>query len=212
MILVGQYDSPFVRRVAITLHHYGLPFRRNAISVFGDAAEMATINPLVRIPSLVLDDGEVLVDSAAILDYLDEVVGPARALTPRSGGDRRRVMQMTAVATGTIEKLGNFVYEKTFHPAQAVSREWLERCQAQFRGGLRHLERQLTGDWLALARFTQADVTAGVMLGYIALRVPEVDLARDYPALAALSARCEALPPFARARPSPDEVMPAPRG
>jgi glutathione S-transferase len=212
MILVGQYDSPFVRRVAIALHHYGLPFQRNAISVFGDAAEMATINPLVRIPSLVLDDGEVLVDSAAILDHLDEVAGAARALTPRAGTDRRRVMQLTAIAAGTIEKLGNFVYEKAFHPPEAVSRAWLERCQSQFHGGLRYLERSLTGEWLALTRFTQADVTAGVMLGYINLRVPEVALARQYPGLAALSARCEALPSFASARPSPDEVMPEGQG
>ena len=85
MILVGQYDSPFVRRVAVTLHLYGMPFTRNTLSVFSDAGEMARINPLVRIPSLVLDSGETLIDSAAILDTLDEMVGPGRALTPPSG-------------------------------------------------------------------------------------------------------------------------------
>jgi len=57
MILVGQYDSPFVRRVAVTLHHYGLPFSRNTLSVFGDAKDMQKINPLIRIPSLILDSG-----------------------------------------------------------------------------------------------------------------------------------------------------------
>ena len=89
MILVGQYDSPFVRRVGVTLHLYEIPFTRNAISVFTDAGEMAQINPLVRIPSLVLDSGETLIDSAAILDTLDEMVGPSRALTPASGAVRR---------------------------------------------------------------------------------------------------------------------------
>ncbi len=212
MILVGQYDSPFVRRVAITLHQYGLPFERNTMSVFADAAEMARINPLVRIPSLILDDGEVLVDSAAILDHLDEVVGPGRALMPRAGGERRRVMQLTAIAAGTIEKLGGFVYEKVFHPPGKLSEPWLERCRSQFTGGLRLLEQEMTGEWSALGRLTQADVTAGVMLGYIKLRVPEIQLERHYPRLAALSVRCEALPAFASARPSPDEVMPAPSG
>src|SRR5882672_6324839 len=116
MILVGQYDSPFVRRLAITLQLYDLPFQRNPISVFGDAAEMARINPLVRIPSLVLDDGEVLVESGAVLDYLDERVGPQRALTPRAGAERRHVLQVMAVATGTIDKCGAAVYERHFHP------------------------------------------------------------------------------------------------
>ena len=104
MILVGQYDSPFVRRVGVTLHLYGIPFTRNAISVFTDVDEMARINPLVRIPSLVLDSGETLIDSAAILDTLDEMVGPSRALTPPSGTARRRVMQATALAAGAISE------------------------------------------------------------------------------------------------------------
>jgi glutathione S-transferase len=209
MILVGQYDSPFVRRVAITLHHYDMPFGRNTMSVF--THEMAKINPLIRIPSLVLDDGETLVDSAAILDHLDEIAGVERALTPRAGADRRRVMQLATIAAGTADKLGAFIYEKVFHGPGKRSDEWLARCERQFRSGLDHLERQLTDEWLALGRFTQADVTAGVMLGYIHLRVPEVDLARDYPRLAGLSARCEARPSFAANRPSPDEAMPAQR-
>src|SRR5260370_35010492 len=90
MILVGQYDSPFVRRVAVTLHLYGMPFTRNTLSVFSDAGEMARINPLVRIPSLVLDSGETLIDSAAILDTPDEMAGPGPALTPPSRAARRR--------------------------------------------------------------------------------------------------------------------------
>lgn len=66
MILVGQYDSPFVRRVGVTLHLYGIPFMRNAIAVFTDADEMARINPLVRIPSLVLDSGDKIGQSSTL--------------------------------------------------------------------------------------------------------------------------------------------------
>ena len=100
MILVGQYDSPFVRRVAVTLHHYHMPFSRNTISVFGDAAKMKKINPLIRIPSLILENGETLIDSVAIIDYLDEMAGPARALVPPHGAERRKIMQATALAHG----------------------------------------------------------------------------------------------------------------
>jgi glutathione S-transferase len=100
MILVGQYDSPYVRRVAISLHALGLDFERNTMSVFADADAMRRINPLGRVPSLVLDGGETLLDSAAILDHLDETVGPARALLPPAGAERRRALQIIALATG----------------------------------------------------------------------------------------------------------------
>jgi glutathione S-transferase len=209
MILVGQYDSPYVRRVAITLHHYGFAFTRNPISVFTDAGQMAAINPLVRIPSLVLDDGEVLIDSVAILDYLDEVAGPERALVPRAGRERRQVLQLIAVASGAIDKAGAQVYERHFHAAHAVNEDWLARCRDQMRGGLAYLEGRLGSNWLALGRFTQADLTTAALVGYLKLRMGEIDVARAYPRLAALAARCEALPIFEAARPSPNEVMPA---
>src|SRR5262250_3233035 len=98
MILVGQFDSPFTRRVAVSLHLLGLPFSRNTLSGFADAVEMRRINPLGRIPSLILDDGEVVIDSAAILDHIDQVVGPERALLPPSGATRRRALKIVALA------------------------------------------------------------------------------------------------------------------
>ena len=91
MILVGQFDSPVTRRVGVVLHHYGIPFTRDARSIFGDAAEIA-ITPMIRIPALILDDGEVLIDSNAILDSLDEMVGPTRALIPPCGPARRKIL------------------------------------------------------------------------------------------------------------------------
>lgn len=76
MILVGQYDSPFTRRVGIALHWLGMPFSRNTLSVFANADQARTINPLGRVPALILDDGEVLIESGAMLDHIDEVAGP----------------------------------------------------------------------------------------------------------------------------------------
>ncbi|MBN9579125.1 MAG: glutathione S-transferase family protein [Alphaproteobacteria bacterium] len=90
MILVGQYDSPYVRRVAVALLTLGIAYKHDTRSVFGEFDSMRKTNPLGRIPSLVLNDGEVLIDSAAILDYIDETVGPERALLPRAGRARRQ--------------------------------------------------------------------------------------------------------------------------
>src|SRR5262245_51138094 len=88
MILVGQCDSPFVPRVAISLRVLGIDYRHDTRSVFGDFDSMRQTNPVGRIPSLILDDGEVLVDSAAILDWIDQSVGPGRALIPAQGVER----------------------------------------------------------------------------------------------------------------------------
>jgi glutathione S-transferase len=134
MILVGQYDSPLVRRVAITLHLYEMPFTRNAISVFADTDAMVRINLLIRIPSLVIDSGEILIDSTAILDTLDEMVGPSRALTPASGPARRQVLQATALAAGAMDKAGAWIYERHFHPPGQRNEKMLARYEAQLAG------------------------------------------------------------------------------
>jgi glutathione S-transferase len=106
MILVGQYDSPYVRRVAVSLRVLGLAYEHDTRSVFADFDAMRRVNPLGRIPSLILPGGETLIDSAAILDWLDESVGPERALIPRAGTERRHAQQLIALATGAIDKIG----------------------------------------------------------------------------------------------------------
>ena len=209
MILVGQYDSPFVRRVAVTLHHYGMPFTRNTLSVFGDAKDMQKINPLVRIPSLMLDDGETLIDSVAIVDTLDEMAGPARALVPARGPERRKILQATAMAQGSAEKGGQVVYERHFHTGQSLNREWERRCLSQLESGLGRLESQCAAPWYFGDRLSHADVMACCMVGYFKLRLPEGFPAGKYPRLQSLALRCEAREEFVKARISPDETMPA---
>ena len=207
MILVGQYDSPFVRRVAVTLHHYGMPFIRDKTSVF--SPKMVSVNPLVRIPSVILDDAEMLWDSAAILDYLDEQVAADIALTPRSGPARRHVLRATALAAGTAEKAGAVVYERHLHRADSVSAEWVGRCLEQVAGALSYLDQTARAPWFFGEKMTQADITIGCTVGYLRLRLEEAFPPDRYRNLEALITRCEALDEFARTRPAPDEVMPA---
>jgi glutathione S-transferase len=207
MILVGQYDSPFVRRVGITLHLYGLPFERNTISVFNNAEEMARINPLVRIPSLVLDNGEVLVDSVAILDYLDELAGPEKALMPRSGSERRHILQIIAMAIGSVDKAGAIVYERFFHHPAHVNQDLIARFKTQLAGGLDWLEERLKDDWFFGGKISQADVSVGASLGYMNLRLPEAFADGRHPRLARFSAKCEAMEAFKATRPASDEIM-----
>src|SRR3954451_9300070 len=104
MILIGQYDSPFVRRVAIALRLYAMPFEHRPWSTFGDADKIAPFNPLRRVPTLVLEGGEALLESGVILDHLDELAGQERALIAKRGPQRRRALRVCALATGLADK------------------------------------------------------------------------------------------------------------
>src|SRR5258706_6094772 len=130
MILVGQYDSPFVRRVAVSLRLLGFAYEHDTRSVFGDFDSMRRTNPLGRIPSLVFEDGEVLIDSAAILDWLDETVGPARPLLPRAGPERRRALPPIPLAPGAIDHSMGSTDERRIRPRPPRSPEGVTRCRA----------------------------------------------------------------------------------
>lgn len=209
MILVGQYDSPYTRRVAISLELLGMPFARNRMSGFADAEQMRRINPLGRIPSLILDDGEVVIDSAAILDHLDEVAGPERRLLPPSGRERRQALRIVALATGIIDKAGAIVYERTLRPPEKIHLPWIERCRVQVDSGLQALESATGAGFYLRDRPMQPDITTACMLGYLRLRLPEALAARRYPKLERFAAACAALPAFRATEPASDESMPA---
>src|SRR5262245_50924061 len=183
VILVGQYDSPYVRRGAISLHLPGLPFERDTRSVFADAEAMRRVNPLGRIPSLVLDDGEVLIDSAAILDHVDQTVGPDRALVPASGAARRQALRIIALGSGAVDKAGAIAYERLLRPAEKVHEPWIDRCATQLASALDTLEGLEATPWLTGPRMMQPDIMVGAMLGYLKLRVPEALPPGRYPAL-----------------------------
>ena len=195
MILVGQYDSPPTRRVAISLAVLGIPFEHDARSIFGNFEALRAINPLGRIPSLVLADGTALVDSAAILDWIDREVGPERALMPVSGPARTSAMQIVALAIGAVEKIGAAAYERLMRPAHYRWPEWIARCRTQGEGALPVLDRM---QWPE--RLDQPQITTVCMVSYLRIADPEIIPRGKYPSLDALADRCEARPEFAATR------------
>lgn len=201
MILVGRYLSPFTRRVAITLRLLDMPYQHNPLSTAADRDAIRAVNPLCRVPALVLDGGETLIDSAAILDHIDELAGPPRALLPPSGADRRRAQKLIALAVGAGEKTVSAFYENTRRPADKQYQPWLEECESQIDGGYAEIEAATGDGWLVGGRLTQADITAVSMLGFTAKVLPDFLERHSYPRLQALAARCEALPAFAETRP-----------
>jgi glutathione S-transferase len=197
MELYGRYASPFVRRVAVTLQLYGIAYRQLPLMPFGvDKLALAEVNPIARVPALRLDDDEVLVDSAVILDYLDEQVGPQRALTPASGPQRRRVLTLLAVALGANEKLVAGLYERHFRPREAWHAPWLDTCDKQVVDGFQWLDRQFAGPWFTGPAMTQADVTIGVFWLFARAKRPGFFARLECRQLDALADRLQALPAF----------------
>lgn len=197
MILIGQYDSPFVRRVGIALTLYGLPFEHKPWSVFGDADKIRPFNPLVRVPVLVLDDGMSLIDSPTILDHLDARVAPDRALAPRIEPARRQVLRIAALATGMADKAVALFYEQRLH-AQ-TSPVWVERCRTQIIATAATLEadraERATPYWFG-DTITHADIAVAVALRFVADAHPSLLPLNEAPALAAHAKHLEALPVF----------------
>ena len=159
MQLIGSFLSPFVRRVAVTMKLYGLPFEHHPYATDRDGADIGRFNPLGRVPALVLDDGEVIVDSGMIIDHLDDVVGPERALTPRAGADRQHVNRIVALATGVSDKYVAAYYERTKRPASHVWKPWLGHLEDQVHRGLQALDGMVQGPWFVGAALSQADVS-----------------------------------------------------
>lgn len=197
MILIGQYDSPFVRRVGIALALYGLAFEHRPWSVFGDGEQVRAFNPLMRVPTLVLDDGEVLFDSFSMIDCLDDLVGEERALCPRTGPMRRHVLAVATLAMGAAEKAVSLFYELRLH--KEISAVWAERCRTQILSTLAALERDRAARtspyWFGDA-IGHADIAAAVALRFIREAHPGLVAEADIPALAAHAAGLEALPVF----------------
>ncbi len=197
MILIGQYDSPFVRRVAIALDLLGFSFEHKPWSVFGNAEKVAAYNPMKRVPTLVLDDGETLLDSWAILDGLEGLAGPERTLFPKDAVTRRAAMKVCALAVGAAEKAVSMVYEQRLHDRATPA--WMARCKGQIADVLDALEADLsarqTPYWFGDA-IGHADIAVACAMRFIGEAHRNLLDLTTWPTLSAHSDRCEALTAF----------------
>jgi glutathione S-transferase len=198
MILIGQFDSPFVRRVGIALTLYGMQFEHKPWSTFGDADKIRPYNPLTRVPTLVLDDGAVLIESHLILDYLDGLVPADHRMFPAAEPARHQAMKVAALATGMADKAVGLFYETVLHKG-STSDVWVNRCRTQISGVLAVLEKDRAGrnsDYWFGNRIGHADIAVAAALRFIRDAHPGVIAVTDFPALMRHSAQHEALPAF----------------
>jgi glutathione S-transferase len=198
MQLIGYLDSPFVRRVAISLEFLGVEYEHRELSIFRDFDEFHAINPLVKVPTLVLDNGRVLVDSTLIIDYLEKHVA-GTSLMPANALDYQRAVQQIGTALVAMEKIASLLYETGQRPAERQHQPWIDRLRTQLKGALDLMESAVKtsqDQWLLGDDMTQADITTAVAWRFS----QHIDAAQirpdDYPALSGYSRRAENLPEF----------------
>ena len=205
MILIGRNVSPFVRRVAALMRLLKIDFEQRFLATADSIHDIAKFNPLGRVPSLVLDDDEILIDSSAIIDYLLETKDQDGKFLSKAGSARRLVLRSVAIAHGVMEKGVASSYEKTRRSAEKVSEEWLSYLQRQIIWGLEELERKAeqSNKWLHGDTLTLADITTICAFDYIKIRHQGLFDPNIFPALQGISDRGNELSAFSDTKPSP---------
>jgi len=201
MQLIGYMDSPFVRRVAISLKILQIEYSHRELSIFRDFDEFQLINPLVKVPTLLLDDGQVLVDSNLMINYLETHIAK-RSLMPADAEAYCSASQQIGIALVAMEKSASLIYETGHRPAEHQHQPWIDRLQTQLKGAVELMESAASasataGDlWLQGEELCQADITVAVAWRFTQHISCANIRADDYPALSAFSARAEELPEF----------------
>jgi glutathione S-transferase len=198
MQLIGMLDSPYVRRVAISLQLLGLRFEHRSISVFSTFEQFRKINPVVKAPSFICDDGEVLMDSTLIIEYAEALAAGRRSLMPSALGERQHTLREIGLALAACEKSIQIVYERNLRPAEKLHEPWIVRVTGQLLAAFQLLETDLIARPLAVtsAAINQAGVSVAVAWQFTQQMLPEVISGANYPALREFSAEAEALPEF----------------
>jgi len=207
MILIGQFDSPYVRRVGIALRWYGYAFEHRPYGTFRDAELIAKFNPLRKVPTLVLDDGTVLTESFVCLEHIDERAATEhgedwnRLLLPRRGAVRLDGLRLTGFITGAMDKMVTLIYERNVRDQRADA--WIERCTQQLLDTLAYLERERAaraGPYLVGSALSHADIALSCAHTLASEALPDMLAAHALPALRAHAERFESLPELAATR------------
>ncbi len=195
-------DSPFVRRVAISMQMLGLHYRHRPLSIFESFDEFRTVHPLVKVPTLVCDDGEMLVDSTLIIDFLESLAGPDKNLYPADSSARRTALQQIGEALVGMEKVVQIIYEKGQRPAKLRHAPWIDRLEQQLISAADLMEASVEAaieggnDWLGGAEPMQADITTAVAWDFMQRVTSNTVRPTDHPYLVDYSEQAEALPAF----------------
>lgn len=198
MQLIGMLDSPYVRRVAIALQLLGLPFTHRSLSVFRTYDEFRRINPVVKAPTLICDDGTILMDSGLIIDYAQHLPGVRRPLLPSEPAARAKTLHALGLALAACEKSVQLVYECQLRPSERQHAPWIARVTEQLDAALQLLDEAIARRPLAVAEDTidQAGIATATTWRFARAMTPDAAPNGRFPAIEAFCAQAETLRPF----------------
>jgi len=186
MKLIGSLTSPYVRKVRVVMAEKKLDFSLVLENVWVPETTIQEVNPLGKIPCLVMEDGSTLYDSRVIAEYLD-TISPVCKLLPPSGRDRTEVKVWEALADGVLDAAILVFLERRERTPEQQSQKWFERQMGKVHAGLREMSARLgEGSYCMGIHYSLADVAVGCALGWLAFRFPDIDWRGDYPNLARL--------------------------
>ncbi len=203
MILIGRYLSPYTRRVAVSLKVLDLPFERKPLTAWHNLDEVRQFNPVGRIPAMILDGGEMIFESSAILDEIDRMVEPGRALLPADGPKRRADLRTLAVATGIMDKAAAARYELVMRPEEKIHQPWVDHNLGQVLSGLEWLD-ALFVNVPRNMNISQAVITSVVAYDFLDFAMADLLDLEKYAALRDLSLKFRNQTPFLETRPEID--------
>jgi len=196
MQIIGMMDSPFVRRVAITARLLGLKYDHRPLSIFNSYDEFRFVHPLVKVPTLVCNNGEMLVDSTLIIDYLESLTG--ESLMPANSRQRQSALKITGIALVAMEKVAQLIYETKQRPDKLKYASWIERLRQQLDSAVELLEQSVGNGraWMFGTNISQADLSTAVAWCFARYVFPEFVDKEKYPTLEIFSERAESTPEF----------------
>ncbi len=200
MELIGMLDSPYVRRVAITMQYLDVPFEHKALSVFRDYAEFENINPLVKAPTLVCDDGEVLMDSTLIIQFAESLT--EKSLLAGENSKLQKILRMIGLALNVCDKSVQYYYEISQRPEDLRHQPWMDRVTRQLGHACNALETEFKPEHAMMANDSpnQAGISAAVAFKFAQQILPANILDMDkFTSLSKFSAQMEKRVEFKRA-------------
>jgi glutathione S-transferase len=199
--LVGSPASPFARKARIVAAEKRIEFAWETQNPWAADTAVADLNPLGKVPVLILEDGTALYDSRVICEFLD-AVSPIGKLLPTDNRERIEVRRWEALADGVLDA-GVLARLENARAENERSAGWIERQTKKMERGLDALESQLGARAFCCGNnFTLADVAVGALLGWLDFRYPTLGWRADRPNLARLAAKLAERPSFAETAPA----------
>lgn len=195
MKLIGSLTSPYVRKVRIVLAEKKIEYEFEIDSPWSDESKVRDINPLGKIPVLVLDDNTPLFDSRVIVEHIDNVT-PNAKLFPAPNRERTEVKRWEALADGICDAAANAFLEAK-RPKSQQSPDWIARQRDKIVRGLEFMAKELGDQPHCMGtHMTLADIAVCVALGYLVFRFPDIEWRDAYPNLARLYDKLMQRPSF----------------